>query len=81
MPVDAGVPPAGDPAPSPAGPLKGRRSDLFNALRASMEKAYEEGDPVVWEQESREQINRLKSSERDLLLELMKVEAEKAMEL
>ena len=37
-----------------------------------MEQAYEEGDPVVWEQESRERIDRLKSSERDLLLELMK---------
>ena len=42
-----------------------------------MEQAYEQGEPVVWEEESREQINRLKSSERDLLLGLMKVEAEK----
>ena len=78
-PGSAGSPPPGaqdaPPAPSAVKAPPGRRTALFNELRASMELAYSQGDPPTWVEENGARIEQLNQGERELLKALMERQA------
>ena len=78
-PGKAGSPPPGaqdaPPAPPEIKAPPGRRTALFNELRASMELAYSQGDPPTWVEENGPRIEQLNQGERDLLKALMERQA------
>ena len=78
-PGTAGSPPPGAQDAPPASPAikapPGRRTALFNELRASMELAYSQGDPPTWVEENGPRIEQLNQGERDLLKALMERQA------